>query len=83
MGRPIMAINAVHPAQRCFGDLLGFEPTFFDFKDCDLAIPVGHPDPGNHLAPFIRCDVLGLIGHIHVPVDAAHRAVRRVAPAHF
>jgi hypothetical protein len=44
---------------------------------------IGHAHPGDFLARRVGGNVLNLVGHVHVPMDAPDRPVRRIAPAYF
>ena len=80
VGRPVVAIHAVHRADRETGRVVR-KP--LGPKLGDYALRVHDADPGDFLPRHIGGDVLDLVLDVHVPVDAAFRPVRRVGTADF
>ena len=78
--RPVVAIHAVHPPDLGCIDFV-LEVRRAEFGDHSLLI--SHAHPGDGLARFVAGDVFDLVADVHVPVNAAHRSVRRIAAAHL
>ncbi len=80
MGRPVMAIHAVHLPDFALADVVG-EPRFPE--DSDRSSGISQTDPGDLLTLRVRSDILDPIADRHVPMNAAHGAMVRVATADF
>lgn len=80
MGRPVVAVHAVHFADFVLANIVGELRVAVDGNHSS---GIGEADPGDVLTSFVRGNILDPVADRHVPVNAAHRTMARVAASDF